>query len=603
MHRKGDGKMKKTNKTAVKALCLLLAVLMIFSLSACSAGGDAEGDEPEQTVHTGKNVKSPSGVKYFTRNNLTTETVNINRDGSVRTEKYPSVYEYNQMSSAEKENWDVGEVYFSGYYMQISGLKDKETETAVNEKLKTLCTDNLDRIPPYRGIRAALGENPERNKARYSSAYQAISLNDNNILSATMYVSDNYKSVLTGNDGNRDDGDVYFSFEETLNIDLNTGEEIAIADMFCNDVDALAYINNFVSEAIADGNGDEEGWYAGADLKLTGPFTGIPADQKYSINEGGISLVFDYETPEFDTGFNPVFVTIPFSEEMALTERFFDEGKNIYESEKAPGRHFPHNTYDAQDYDRFIDEDGIIADKYYLTKRADCPKGVPKYINERMSDFVDIPEDEILREIESAVPEDADRDRLSADYYFTAYAYEIGPFVNINYSGYKNVHENRYDIGEAQKSYFHEEEERRETYDTRLKQNEPLELADIFKDGADIESIIKQALIGSINRGIENENSTRPENSKKLPAFTAGSGSEAEKLNEKYIDELYENIIYFSVSYDGINLIFDTPSADIYEGIYGVNPYDTEGGYVYVNSADLLNYELLDCDELTVFDF
>ena len=29
---------------------------------------------------------------------------------------------------------------------------------------------------------------------------------------------------------------------------------------------------------------------------------------------------------------------------------------------------------DARDYDRFIDEDGMIAGKYYLTKRADCPK-------------------------------------------------------------------------------------------------------------------------------------------------------------------------------------------------------------------------------------
>lgn len=583
-------------------LCLLLAALMIFSLAAC--GGKDEGtDDTEKTVHTGKNVKSPSGVKYFTRNNLTTETVNINRDGSVRTEKYPSAYEYDQMSTAEKAKWDKDEVFFSGYYMQISGLKDKETETAVNKKLKALCTDNLDRIPPYRGIKAALGENPKRNKGTYSSAYQAISLNDNNILSATMYVSDNYKSVLAGNDKNRNDENIYLSFEETLNIDLNTGEEIAIADMFCNDIDALAYINNFVSEAIADSNGDEEVWEYGSDLKITGPFTGVSHDQKYYINESGICLVFDYDTPQFDTGYNSTFLTVPFSEEMALTERFFDEGKSIYESEKEPGRHFPYDTSDARDYDRFIDEDGMIAGKYYLTKRADCPKGVPKYINERMSDFVDIPEDEILREIESAVPEDADRDRLNAEYYFTAHAYEIGPFVNINYSGYKNVYENRYDLGEGQKSYFHEEEERRETYDTRLKQNEPIELADIFKDGADIESIIKRALIGSINRGIENENSTRPENSKKLPAFTAGSGSEAEKLNEKYIDELYKNIIYFSVSYDGINLIFDTPSSDIYEGIYGVNPYDTEGGYVYVNSADLLNYELLDGDELTVFDF
>jgi len=597
--------MKRLSRAAVKMFCLLLAAFMIFSLLSC--GGGADSDDTEKIVHSGKNVKSPAGVKYFTKNKLTLETVNINSDGSVRTENYPSGYEYDQMSDSEKEKWDVNEIFFSGYYMQISGLKDKAVEDIVNEKLKNLCLDNINKIPPYRGIKAEIGENPEKSERVYSSAYEMITLNDNNVLSVTMYVSDNYKSALTDKDGNKNQGDVYFSFEETLNLDLNAGNEINIADIFCNDVDALSYVSSFVSEAIADSNGDEEVWDVGGDLKITGPFTGISQDQKYSINSYGISLIFDYETPVFDTGYNPSFVAVPFSDEVALTERFFDEEENIYESEKTAGRHFPYSVYDALDYEEIINEDGTIGEneEYYIYfyKRASSPKGVPKYINERMTDFVNVPEDEIIREVKNNIPEDADKNRIGCDYSFTAYASEIGPFVNKNYSAYKNVHEDRYDLSEAQKSYFHEEISKRETYDTRLKQNEPIKLTNIFMDDTDIESVIKQALLDSINKTIENENSSRPENEEKLPVFTTGSGSNKEKLNEKYIDELYGNIIYFSVGYDGIHLVFDTPLTDLYKEIYGTSPYDTTGGYVYVNSADMLNYDVLDCDKLTIFDF
>ena len=86
--------------------------------------------------------------------------ININSDGSVRTIDYPAGYEYSQMSDDEKDKWDAEEVFFSGHYMQVSGLKDKDVEEIVNEKLKNLCLDNINKIPPYRGIKAEIGENP-----------------------------------------------------------------------------------------------------------------------------------------------------------------------------------------------------------------------------------------------------------------------------------------------------------------------------------------------------------------------------------------------------------------------------------------------------------
>lgn len=594
--------MKKTGTAAAKALCLLLALFMVFSLAACS-GTDAGGDDEEKILHTGKNVKSPSGVKYFTKNNLTVDMININSDGSVRTIDYPAGYEYSQMSDDEKEKWDAEEVFFSGHYMQVSGLKDKDVEEIVNEKLKNLCLDNINKIPPYRGIKAEIGENPESAKEGYKSAYQSVELNDNNILSVTMYVSGSYKSVLVEKNEYGYDNSVYFAFQETLNLDLNTGNDIGIADMFCNDVDALACVNEAINEAIARGNGDEEIWDIGSDVKIAAPFTGISADQKYSINNSGINIVLDYETPEFDTGYYPAFVTVPFSDKVAVSERFFDEKESIYESEVPVSKHFPYSIQDAQNIEIVADEYKTIGENgtIYLIRNANCPKSVPKYIKERMSDFVNIPEEEILSEINEKLPEDANLARIVGDYSLTARVYEVGPFVNITYSGYKYVYEGRQDDSEEQRDYFYEEISRRETYDTRLKQNEPIELSDIFKEDADISGIIKQAFIDSINKSLDSENSTRLENSNKLPAFKTGSSNEIEKLNEEYIDKLYDNIIYFSIDCESIYFTFETLPAEIYREIYGTDPFE-DGNAIYINAVGWITYDTLDCDKLTIFD-
>lgn len=81
------------------------------------------GDDEEKIVHTGKNVKSPSGVKYFTKNNLTVDMININSDGSVRTIDYPAGYEYSQMSDDEKRNGMLKKCFSRVTICRFQGLR------------------------------------------------------------------------------------------------------------------------------------------------------------------------------------------------------------------------------------------------------------------------------------------------------------------------------------------------------------------------------------------------------------------------------------------------------------------------------------------------
>ena len=72
-------------------------------------------------------------------------------------------------------------------------------------------------------------------------------------------------------------------------------------------------------------------------LRLVAPFKGIREDQKFALYQGGITLIIDYKNPEFNTGFYANSIYIPFEElgpVVAVTERFHDPGRNIYQSEK-----------------------------------------------------------------------------------------------------------------------------------------------------------------------------------------------------------------------------------------------------------------------------
>ncbi len=599
--------MMKRRKKAVLTVCMVLAAVIAGIFTGCTSSAPGGGDsEISWEIRTGDRINAPSGVKYFTKNNLTVETIEVNRDGSLRDPKMPSPYEYDQMIRTEKEKWRVEDIYFSGSYVQISGLKDEETEKIVNEKLKNLCLDNLERVPPYRGIKAEIGDTPVARTDVYSSTHESVYFNDNNILSVGLFVSNQFDSSVNSW------GIVDVYYMETLNIDLNTGNEIMLADLFCNDIDAADFLDTAVSEAILDGNGDEEGWFYGEHIKINRPFKGLSPNQKYLIGDTGVQLLFDYETPEFDVDYGYLSLIVPFSDEFAITERFFSEDEIIYTDEKPQSKRF---AYDVE-REYWLDEYSGLDDHDWFTisKRAAGSPKTPEAVKKKMLAFLEEKEKEIKKEIADAVPaEDLQRyeageGMLTGDGYLSADSRSVGPYLTVTYTEYVNVWTPDYG-NEANENVLNKENTFTETYDLRTNGEEPIKLTleNIFVPGADYEGIIKQAMIDSINGATRETNEIDQNGNSGTAAFSdydtaAKSSDETEKRNKEYIDKLYENIVYFSIENDNLQLMIEN-AEEIYQEVYGKNPYDIEGGYAYINYAQNLNYSYMDCSQLTIFDF
>jgi hypothetical protein len=60
-------------------------------------------------------------------------------------------------------------------------------------------------------------------------------------------------------------------------------------------------------------------------FNLVEPFKGIKADQAFYLGDQGLTLLFDYRTPGFDTDFATMTINVPFSDfidHIGITERF-----------------------------------------------------------------------------------------------------------------------------------------------------------------------------------------------------------------------------------------------------------------------------------------
>lgn len=325
--RKSAGKTVKAPATLI--ITLIFIFMSVFTFTACGGSDSGSG--------AARRINSPCETQYLTSNKLEFESINTLADGTEKPKDYPSTWEYlNELTPEQQAEYDFNNLAFQGSYVQISGLRDKDVEAAVNEKIKNLYMENLERIPPYRGIMAKLGKNPEIYVNEFSfptmSLYETMSCN--NILSIVLNVNRQYVDT-TETEGN---GNIlYLSYMETLNIDLNTGEEVPIEALFCDDIDGLAYMSDYTKNEISSGNYDSEEFnYFDASLRLMGQFDGIKPTQKYYLAHNGIFLIFDYAVPELSDGFFVQSILIPYTDEMAVTERFFEADKNIYESNEEP---------------------------------------------------------------------------------------------------------------------------------------------------------------------------------------------------------------------------------------------------------------------------
>ncbi len=213
-------------------------------------------------------------------------------------------------------------------YIQISGLQDKAVEAKINEDIKALFDQMLPyaefkKAMPFRGAQTLMQED-----TKVSGAHLTISstFNSNNVLSVVAYVAVNLETQKYGYK--------YMNMDEGLNFDLNTGEQFSLEDVFVNDIDPWEIINSVIAENI---NGYKTAFSIGEFdyYGLVAPFKGIKHGQRFYLTNNGVNVIINYNNPEFDIGFNTRVIEVPYSAcrgSIAIAERFYEEGINIYTS-------------------------------------------------------------------------------------------------------------------------------------------------------------------------------------------------------------------------------------------------------------------------------
>lgn len=266
----------------------------------------------------------------------------------------------------------------------VSGLKDQKIQEKINDRLRGFYQEIKDRdLPPYRGIRVKI---PEGSILLENSLYAYDSFNYNNILSV----------VVTNNRGYSVPGQDYphpISVTETLSIDLNTGKELTLKDVFTDDVDYLTLLNRNVSAQAQRSQPEFYGWYEG--LRLVTPFKGLSKDQKFHLFPGGIGLVFDYRTPEFDTFFYPITHSLFFSElgeVIALAERYRSD-ESIFISSVPPVKELLQPRFEGYPPPSQERTFGKVTVHTTQSHPADLPEHLERFMLELSEDYMPLVEE------------------------------------------------------------------------------------------------------------------------------------------------------------------------------------------------------------------
>lgn len=290
-----------------------LVFLLIFSLVLLL--GACKSTLTETSVEPGKeNFHSPMTIPYLVRNPLEIKASEEIREGQntyIRT-------------------------------LKINGLADKTIEEGINMKLQEAYTKMLEgKIPPYRGIRQIISD---KSRVTGVTLDASMGFNYNNVISVLLYGNRSYEAKDVDERAENPQAEVVqVGTMEAYTIDLNTGNPIQLKELFADNVDYKKVLNDYISEKLEKGNAPDEEigsidmMYGG--FKLVAPFKGISDDQKFFLYQGGIGLIFDYTTPEFDTHYYANTMYVGFKElgdVIAVTERFYDPEKDLYVSEKPP---------------------------------------------------------------------------------------------------------------------------------------------------------------------------------------------------------------------------------------------------------------------------
>lgn len=168
--------------------------------------------------------------------------------------------------------------------IEVSGMEDGEAQKKINAAITEEYEAILNGTPGYRG---------------FTSRIDASQKKESEIIS--MNVTGNFNGILSVliNKTVRQSG-VFYTDYQTMNFDVNTGEEIRIRDLFTEEgLDSLnTLIGSRLDAAAVQYHGGSP-YDAAQDFQMLSMFKGVTEDQKFYLDENKIHVVLDYTNPEF----------------------------------------------------------------------------------------------------------------------------------------------------------------------------------------------------------------------------------------------------------------------------------------------------------------
>jgi len=353
---------------------------------------------------------------------------------------------------------------FHKSYFQITGLKDHSVEAKINAAIHDLYRSYLPYIeeglmPPFRGY----ATHPSA-KGELQSYYLEVShqYNSNHVLSVLLRLS----AESMGEPGTTP---AYYSLFDTLNFDLNTGDELLLVDVFTNNTDGLALLNDAVMEEVRKQQllADADDFY-GSNLELIAPFKGFLPTQKFYLAYDSLILILDQETPAFNIGFNPHTFSIPLGSSLghiAINERFYHD-ETLFITDGGAKRFI--TSYDANQANyqtKDYVEDGI----HFFIEYT-----YPRNATDRVKSLLDAAFDE-----HKAMVLNRHKDQPLEQANLHSYLLKIGPYTNVSYYVY---------------FYGPGVDGSLSLYDVLDPSGRIMTLSDIFVDGYDYKSAINNHL-------------------------------------------------------------------------------------------------------------
>ncbi len=523
------------------SLLLVVSAALVLVFAGCSGSG------------TSGKINSPQDVNTLTSNNLTVEYVD--------------------------ETYENG----TGSYVKISGLKDEKVEAAINNTIYNKFCEmrDADGKLPYRGVQLEITDDYS---VESMGIFATCTANFNNILSVQLSKSTSYQN------GSDELGCKNTSDSDALNFDLNTGKQITLAQVFCDDVDYKDFLDRYVEQASYRYADSENNYtYEGGDvIRLTSSFDGISDDQKFYINwrTNSINLIFDYNTPEiYCDNFSPIELSVELGDNSALASRFYDENTSLFTDETTVSKLLLEKPFDESEAVFKSDTINVDASAAGLDELSiqtqvayynDMDSAVLKFIKDRL----DPPKEglnEYLEALSSAV-EKYGKDDVVTDAFYTVTCNRFGSYTNVSANLNWNIYTNSGTDDSLNNDAYSE------TVCFKDGSSEPMKFEDVFADSSNIKDVVVNAFKATVKE---------TESDGTLRALTEDELNALEEVYNKVADQ----ISGFELTAESMVLTYDDDPFEMIEKIFS----DEDDMWKYNISFGYVNYTCFGCENLNIF--